>query len=63
VYRGDPDTLGTGMDAKGVGLNSETQRVDDQAALDAALKDGWRLTREHDKPAHDKLAPAPQAKK
>lgn len=42
VYRGEPDTLGTGQ----VG---ETKRVDSQGDLDAALKDGWRLTREDGK--------------
>jgi hypothetical protein len=46
VYRGDPDTLGTGTDAKGVALNSETARCEDRADWDAKSKDGWRLTRE-----------------
>lgn len=49
IYRGDPDTLGTGADAKGVALNSETRRCEDAADLAAARKDGWRLTRELDK--------------
>lgn len=48
IYRGEPDTLGTGADAKGVPLNSEARRCEDQADLDAARKDGWRLTRELD---------------
>lgn len=39
VYRGEPDVLGTG-------LVGETKRVEDQAGLDEAKKDGWRLTRE-----------------
>jgi len=52
IYRGDHDELGSGN----VG---ETKRVDDQGALDEALKDGWRLTA---KPA-EKAAPAPKDKK
>jgi hypothetical protein len=39
LYRGEADTLGSGQ----VG---ETTRVDSPDELDAALKDGWRLTRE-----------------
>jgi hypothetical protein len=46
IYRGDPDTLGTGANAKGVALNSETKRCESAEAFKADEKDGWRLTRE-----------------
>ena len=49
VYRGAPDTLGTGADAHGVALDSETRRIDAKEEWDAAQKDGWRLTREIEK--------------
>lgn len=39
VYRGEPDVLG-------LGTVGETQRVDTAEHLDAALRGGWRLTRE-----------------
>jgi len=41
MYRGAPDSLGSGT----VG---ETQRVDDRAGYDQALKDGWRKERHDD---------------
>lgn len=53
IYRGEPDTLGTGLDAKGRTLDSETKRCESKAELDAATKDGWRLTREDGKKAKD----------
>jgi hypothetical protein len=53
VYRGEPDTLGTQQDAKGRLLNSETKKVDSQIELDAAIEDGWRLTRADGKPVTD----------
>jgi hypothetical protein len=63
VYRGEADTLGSGS----VG---ETARIDTQADLDAARKDGWRLTRELDANAvsfadatADEPAPKPAAKR
>lgn len=51
IYRGAPDTLGTGQDAKGHTLDSETKRCASAEALKADLKDGWRLTRELPKTA------------
>jgi len=49
VYRGAPDTLGTG-------LVGETLRVEDREAYDAAVKSGWRLERHDAK--HAEQAPA-----
>jgi hypothetical protein len=66
IYRGDPDTLGTGANAKGVALNSETKRCESAEAFKADAHDGWRLTREHaPKAAHvdDDTPPTPKAKK
>jgi len=40
LYRGEPDTLGVSCPG------SETTRVDSQDDFDAALAEGWRLTRE-----------------
>jgi hypothetical protein len=62
IYRGDPDTLGTGTDAKGHHLNSENKRVDSQHELDEALKDGWRLTSPIEKPADKSAHDAADAK-
>lgn len=48
IYRGLPDTLGLGVHAhpETGALVGETARCEDQADLDAKLKEGWRLTRE-----------------
>jgi hypothetical protein len=46
IYRGAPDTLGTGQDAKGHTLNSETKRCESAEAFKGDAHDGWRLTRE-----------------
>jgi hypothetical protein len=46
IYKGEPDTLGTGQDVHGRTLDSETKRVESQHELDAAIKDGWRVARE-----------------
>ena len=53
VYRGLPDTLGRGVHShpetgETVG---ETKAVTNQDEYDAALKDGWRATREDPKAA------------
>lgn len=46
MYRGDADTLGTGKDAKGNQLDSETKRVEDRDGYDQAKKEGWRGERD-----------------
>lgn len=48
IYRGAPDTLGKGVHVHPETdvLVGETRRVDSSDDLAAALKDGWRLTRE-----------------
>lgn len=48
IYRGAPDHLGLGdhVDPETDERVGETKRVDSQAELDAAIDDGWRLTRE-----------------
>lgn len=51
IYRGEPDTIGTGADASGRQLDSATARCDSQDDLDVKLAAGWRLTRELDAPA------------
>jgi hypothetical protein len=49
IYKGEQDLLGSG-------LIGATKRVDSQHDLDAALKDGWRLTSHN--PADDAQAKA-----
>lgn len=62
LYRGLPDTLGQGTHSNDAGeLVGETKQVDDAAACDAALKDGWRLTRDEAKA--DDAPPATGKKK
>lgn len=59
VYRGAPDVLGRGphVDPETGAIVGETQRVLTREVFDAALADGWRLTRELDAPV------APKGKK
>lgn len=64
IYRGLPDTLGKGPHAhpETDELVGETRRCNSADELAAALKDGWRLTREIEEPAAKAKKPAKDEK-
>jgi len=62
IYSGEPNTLGTGLDADGKSLNSEEVRCEDAAEWEAKQKQGWRLTRELPADGEGDKAPAKSKK-